>query len=81
MKIPDTVKPEITVSNVPSTGMVGKTIQLPEAAVTDDVSLNLTANILVSGPKGEQITLNNSSFIPQTAGISKYKKIMRNCHT
>ncbi len=69
VKIPDTVKPEIAVSNVPSTGMVGKMIQLPEAVVTDDVSLNLTANILVSGPKGEQITLNNSSFIPQTAGI------------
>ena len=62
-------KPQITVSNVPSTGMVGKMIQLPGAVVTDDVSLNLTANILVSGPKGEQITLNNSSFIPQTAGI------------
>ena len=67
--VPDTVKPTLSVSDVPLTGTVGNTIQLPEASATDDVSSAITPQISVLDPNGQNVSLKDFSFTPQTVGI------------
>lgn len=68
LQVPDTVKPRLTVEDVPQTGVTGQPVILPVGTAVDDVDGTIAVAIRVTGPNGSEVALNGDSFTPKTAG-------------